>query len=173
MRIFKQLFESKEEKTLRLTEQAERKAEAQLKRLAEKARQTVCFRCKRSSTAIEHEGKIWCSHCNDWLLSEKVGQELEARQVWLRAESDRYLRDLGERLATSDDEKVLRQLCGAYAQNDRDTIEQLEPKARLIGEELDRRGGLEEMRRMFDQLRGMQGSRTLEMHWNGIGDWRG
>lgn len=68
--------------------------------------------------------------------------------------------------------EVLLQLCDAYAENDKDRIARLEPLATQIGEDLNRRGGLKEMRRMFDQLGGRRGSRTLEMHWSGIGDWR-
>ena len=49
----------------------------------------------------------------------------------------------------------------------------LEPLARQIGEALNQQGGLTEMRRVFALLGGRRGSRTLEMHWNGIGEWRG
>ena len=73
---------------------------------------------------------------------------------------------------TSKPIEVLRQLCDAYAENDKARIVELEPLATKIGEDLDRRGGLDEMRRIFEQLGGRPGSRTLEMHWNGIGDWR-
>jgi HEAT repeat protein len=68
---------------------------------------------------------------------------------------------------------VLRRLCDAYATNDKAKIAKLEPLARQIGEEADWRGGLKEMRRLFEKLGGRRGSRTLEMHWGGIGDWRG
>jgi HEAT repeat protein len=68
--------------------------------------------------------------------------------------------------------EVLCQLCDAYAENDKTRITRLEPLATRIGKDLDRRGGLKEMRKMFEQLGGRRGSRTLEMHWNGIGDWR-
>ena len=70
---------------------------------------------------------------------------------------------------------VLRRLCNAYMNYDyeRDTIANLEPLATEIGWELHRRGGKGEMYRMFQRLGNMPGSRTLDMHWNGIGDWRG
>jgi hypothetical protein len=75
----------------------------------------------------------------------------------------------------TDDEMVatLGQLCSAYMSSDRAAIQRLEPKATAIGEESNRRGGIGEMRRVFDLLGSIPGSRTLEMHWNGIGDWRG
>lgn len=68
---------------------------------------------------------------------------------------------------------VLKRLCAAYVSNDTAAIEELEPKATEIGRELDRRGGMQEMRRIFAKLGGIRGSRALEMHWNGIGDWMG
>lgn len=68
--------------------------------------------------------------------------------------------------------KVLKELCRAYAANDSKYLS-LEPKARQIGENLNEAGGLAEMRRIFSSVEGTPGSRTLEMHWNGIGDWRG
>ena len=77
---------------------------------------------------------------------------------------------------TADEARVintLRQLCDAYMRNDKLAVEKLEPIATQIGKDLNDRGGLDEMRRVFHQLNGMPGSRTLEMHWNGIGQWMG
>ena len=68
---------------------------------------------------------------------------------------------------------VLRRLCRAYADNDVPEVERLEPPAASIGEVLHQRGGIQEMRRVFALLDNMRGSRTLDMHWGGIGDWRG
>jgi len=68
---------------------------------------------------------------------------------------------------------TLRRLCAAYMNNDRSTVQSLEPLATEIGRDLERRGGIQEMRRVFALLNGIPGSRTLEMHWDGIGDWRG
>jgi hypothetical protein len=68
---------------------------------------------------------------------------------------------------------VLRNLCDAYTESDWRTIESLEIIATDIGEELNRRGGKTEMLRLFKMLQGRRGARTLEMHWNGIGHWRG
>lgn len=68
---------------------------------------------------------------------------------------------------------VLYRLCDAYMRDDKAAIKELEPQATRIGEELNQRGGKKEMLRLFNKLGGMPGSRTLEMHWDGIGDWRG
>jgi len=67
----------------------------------------------------------------------------------------------------------LRALCNAYASNDRAQVERLEPLATIIGEELNGRGGIRAMRRVWELLGNIRGARTLDMHWNGIGDWRG
>ena len=40
-----------------------------------------------------------------------------------------------------------------------------------IGELLNRRGGMKEMRRIYTEYDGNK--RLLEMNWNGIGEWRG
>ena len=42
-----------------------------------------------------------------------------------------------------------------------------------IGRTLNRRGGINEMRRIFAMVPPMQGKRTVEMVWDGIGSWRG
>ena len=68
---------------------------------------------------------------------------------------------------------TLRKLCAAYMRNDKATIQLLEPRATEIGHELDRKGGFKEMQRVFNKLGGIPGSRTLEMHWDGIGEWSG
>lgn len=69
--------------------------------------------------------------------------------------------------------RTLERLCRAYASNDRAPIALLEPKATAIGESLHTRGGISEMRSVFYLIPPQQGRRTLEMHWGGIGDWRG
>lgn len=68
---------------------------------------------------------------------------------------------------------VLTQVCQAYAENDRSAISRLEPEATRIGRDLDGRGGIAEMRRIYKRIPDMRGKRTLEMHWGGIGDWLG
>jgi hypothetical protein len=69
--------------------------------------------------------------------------------------------------------EILKQLCVAYSTDDKSAILELEPLATAIGRELNRRGGVSEMRQYLDELKNMRGTRTLDMHWNGIGDWRG
>ena len=69
--------------------------------------------------------------------------------------------------------KVLADLCYAYQQNDRAAIDRLEPVARAIGEELNRRGGKKAMLAMWESLENRPGARTLDMHWHGIGEWLG
>lgn len=78
-----------------------------------------------------------------------------------------------ERMTYQEILTILQKLCEAYVTNDRTEIENLEPLATDIGKELNRRGRLEEMVRVFKQLNSIRGSRTLEMLWGGIGDWQG
>ena len=68
--------------------------------------------------------------------------------------------------------EVLSELCVAYMANDRAVIDSLEPRATEIGEELNQRGGLRELQRIFDKLDKRPGSHMLEMHWKGIGEWQ-
>lgn len=86
------------------------------------------------------------------------------------------LEEIKASVASMDDAQMadlLRQLCGAYTRDVRDEISRLQPWATEIGEELNRRGGIEEMRRLWWQLDNMPGARTLDMYWDGIGDWQG
>jgi hypothetical protein len=69
--------------------------------------------------------------------------------------------------------QTLADLCDAYVRDDKAEIVRLEPLATRIGEELNRRGGIAAMRAAFEQLGVRRGARTLEMHWGGIGEWRG
>lgn len=71
---------------------------------------------------------------------------------------------------------TLRQLCKVYttaSSSDDTEIQRLEPIATAIGERLNNTGGIAEMRRILNLLENIRGTRTLDMHWNGIGDWRG
>jgi len=73
------------------------------------------------------------------------------------------------------DEKILdllHRLCNAYEEDDRATISKLDPQARKIGEELNRRGGLQEMQRIGEQLKNVPGANTLYITWDGIGEWK-
>jgi len=77
--------------------------------------------------------------------------------------------------ALSDGEMVaiLERLCQAYARTDKNARNTLEPQATAIGRYLNDRGGTGEMLRLFNMISPQNGRRTLEMHWGGIGDWRG
>ena len=78
----------------------------------------------------------------------------------------------GKAMRDSEMLSLLRKLCAAYVNND-PVYKKLEPIATEIGKQLDKRGGIAEMRRIFHQLGGIRGARTLEMHWGGIGEWLG
>jgi len=58
---------------------------------------------------------------------------------------------------------------GGRSSDNRTLVDQ----ARDIGRTLDRRGGIKEMRRIFNMIPPMQGKRTVEMEWDGIGGWSG
>lgn len=73
----------------------------------------------------------------------------------------------------SDYFESLAALCSAYQRNDRAEIDRLEPIATMIGEELNRLGGKRAMLAMWESLENRPGSRTLDMHWHGIGEWQG
>ena len=67
----------------------------------------------------------------------------------------------------------LRSLCIAYTKGDKTKISVLESEAKIIGKELNSKGGIEEMRRIYNKIGGIPGQRTLEMLWDGIGKWQG
>jgi len=115
---------------------------------------------------------------------EKYGDDVRSQLKYsktsfaegLIAQWERKRKESGLRVESMRDAemiKILKKLCKAYMDNDKETITYNEPIARDIGEELDRRGGLVEMRRVFALLNGCPGSRTLEMHWHRIGQWMG
>jgi hypothetical protein len=70
--------------------------------------------------------------------------------------------------------KKLTELANYYARGglSRDNP-QLVNEAMEIGRTLHDRGGITEMRRIFNMIPPMQGKRTVEMQWGGIGDWQG
>jgi hypothetical protein len=76
-------------------------------------------------------------------------------------------------LSSSEWFEALADLCRAYQQNDRAAINRLEPVATAIGQELNRLGGKRAMLAMWESLENRPGSRTLDMHWSGIGEWQG
>ncbi len=128
-------------------------------------------------SAAEALGKI-----RDRRAIKPLEEALESGVYEVRAQARKALKKISGKeykekpiIIISDSEMVskLRGLCNAYMQDDRFAINKLEPIATKIGRELDRRGGFSEMRRIFKKLEGFPGSRTLEMHWNGIGQWMG
>src|ERR1700730_417603 len=55
-----------------------------------------------------------------------------------------------------------------------DSYEKREGAARLLGEELNKRGGFMAMKQALEKDMGwIPGCRTIEMFWDGIGDWHG
>src|SRR3990172_3668066 len=123
-----------------------------------------------------------------WLLRVYAGTEIvnldrEAHRLRLKEsyvhEEYRKASEAGrlqlEMKVTDDSELLtdLRRLCQAYIDGNESTIARLERKATEIGQELNRIGGIAEMRRVFEKLKGQTGARTLESHWDGIGEWRG
>lgn len=107
---------------------------------------------------------------------------VEAQEVALVAESEKWraeqlaanaaLEPDVERLGTAELISALREICQQWAEgvSGDDT---LSARARAIGEVLFSRGGMMEMRNAHAALGGIRGARTLEMHWDGIGTWRG
>ena len=75
----------------------------------------------------------------------------------------------------SDDEKLtaLRQFCHAYGTEDFTNFDvvTMDKVVHSIGQILNERGGVEEMRRLFDQLGSVAGIRSLDLRWDGIGEW--
>jgi hypothetical protein len=99
---------------------------------------------------------------------KRIGLRTEEAEKEKQSSIDRW-----SAAAQDDAIAVLRQLCLAYSRNDSEAVAQLEDDARAIGEALNSTGGFQEMRRVFKQVELTPGSRTLDMHWDGIGDWRG
>jgi hypothetical protein len=108
--------------------------------------------------------------------SRHIRKELKGSSDWARDIARQWesshLPTLG---AMGDEEMVstLKALCRAYKASAAADVDRFEPVAEVIGEQLNLRGGMSEMRRIFNQLGDVPGVRTLEMFWNGIGDWRG
>lgn len=86
--------------------------------------------------------------------------------------------DPGERLAkkvaSMDQAAMVRELtilCRRFAANE--DGQELVDLATAIGTELNKRGGMGAMRSAHRALGPIPGARTLDMVWNGIGDWMG
>jgi len=148
-----------------------------------------CFLCKKPMEDVEdwglglQGGDIICPHCKEkYHYSISRGEmtlnraivpvgfkgEIEKRYYHTENTSEKGNKMMNDHEMLS----ILKKLCNAYAQNE-PTYKELEPIATKIGEQLNEHGGIKEMRRIFDKLGGIRGARTLEMHWDGIGDWRG
>ena len=100
-----------------------------------------------------------------------VREEIEYEE-WKKEEKLAWARSNVARYTESEMLSALCLLCEAYANND-PLYEELEPVATEIGRRLDQHGGISEMRRVFYMIPVIKGRRALEMHWGGIGDWRG
>ena len=148
-----------------------------------------CFLCKERLEEVEdwgsglQGGDIFCDNCKEkyqYSISKSVMTlrraivpvefEGEVERSVLHAnsniEEDDIMRNDHEMLS------ILKRLCNAYAQDD-PMYKELEPLATKIGQQLNEHGGINEMRRLFAQLQNIREARTLEMHWGGIGEWRG
>ncbi len=66
----------------------------------------------------------------------------------------------------------LKDLCDAYTTETAEAIARLEPPVVQIGEELNRWGGVDEMRRLFELVSDQRGSRSLARLWASIGAWQ-
>jgi len=75
-----------------------------------------------------------------------------------------------ERLSEQEMLQILGQYADASIANDQPVIEKLGLLVRDIGEELDRRGGIAEMRRVAGKLEARL-QRGVEWAWDGIGEW--
>ncbi len=102
---------------------------------------------------------------------EKEQEEKQRASREKREEQARLMKQAAE-MSSPEQVELLKRLCAAYSSGD-EQYRELEPLAYCIGVHLDSTGGIASMRSMFDRLWSMPGSRTLEMHWNGIGEWRG
>lgn len=108
----------------------------------------------------------------EWAGWERSSPFVERMLRMIDASTDKRKAEL-ELTGKSKDALVamLREICGRYAANE--TGQELGLPAVAIGEELYRRGGISAMQEAHSALHGMHGSRTLDMVWNGIGEWRG
>ncbi len=127
-----------------------------------------------SASALDVLRKIDSAEASRTVASHKRKQEAsaDAERLARNAAGGRHIVEVA---AMSDDEIVgtLSALCDAYVANDRSRVSDLEVVASAVGTLLDRRGGILEMRRVLGRLGSRRGARTLEMHWGGIGSWRG
>jgi HEAT repeat protein len=119
-------------------------------------------------------GKMRSPRAREAVREIREWEEAEERSRREQAEQ-RVIAMASKAQRMSDGEMVesLASLCRAYTEDAREVIDALEPLATAIGRRLNGRGGIREMRRIFAMLHDERGTRTLDMHWDGIGDWRG
>jgi len=111
---------------------------------------------------------------NAAVLAAKQEEQREAEaELRVKEAKERELAAPATEMSDSDMVNTLCRLCDAYMTSDRQVITSLEPLATSIGHALNRRGGVVEMLRIFHLLDGRWGSRTIDMLWDGIGNWRG
>ena len=120
--------------------------------------------------SLMDSGKI---HDKDMLeMVIRIKQQRQEKQVKPEQGSMKQAEPISGTAAQAEEFHLLQEICRAYAQND-PRYKTLEAAVKQLGEDLHRKGGLKEMRRAYARVAGIPGSRTLEMLWNGIGDWRG
>jgi hypothetical protein len=116
---------------------------------------------------------------NKQFRSDLAAMEKKQRQLLTKSLSDaappalRKVFSADVPIRTDERLSYLQQLCAAYSRNDHAEVKRLEPFATQIGKDLNQEGGIERMREIYRELNNMQGSRTLDMHWDGIGEWQG
>ena len=113
-----------------------------------------------------------------WYMRDRaaIASLLDARLAEMHEYSLKRLTDLEEASAMkgiNEDAMIreLRVLCSRWMANE--VGQDLVDRARAIGVELDRRGGMDRMRSVHRALGAIPGARTLDTVWNGIGHWRG
>ena len=107
---------------------------------------------------------------------EAEEQREEAEEQSRREQTAQPVAKMASKAQRMSDREMVESLaspCRANADDAREVIDALEPLATAIGRRLNERGGIREMRRVFAMLDDERGTRTLDMHWGGIGDWRG
>ena len=109
----------------------------------------------------------------DW-MARISGQSEEDRRKRREQLQEQQILRLRKRFEGAPHAKLIKELeglCRRWSANEHD--DKMEALAQAIGHEFDRRGGMTAMRSAWKELSGTPGSRTLEMWWGGIGDWRG
>jgi HEAT repeat protein len=130
---------------------------------------------KLEETALRALEEIGNSRAAEGLMAyqrrkEEARDTDKAQRDQRKAEKERLVyRMMGRAEDMTDQEMIiaLKRYCSASGRSE---IAELDPLAMAIGEVLNDRGGFNEMRRIFNQA---GGTRRLDMHWGGIGQWLG